>query len=151
MVTEYVAQTEEDLKGLGFDNIWLSAAKNYKLEKMIGAGSFGQVAKARCIVTDKIVAIKLIHDINQNEYNYVKIFREMRLLKMMSQPNGDVPVTKLIDLFTAAGDSKPSYFIVMEWMETDLAYLLKTKSSLLTQESAELLFYNSLKALFYIH
>ena len=57
--------------------IWFAAVANYKLEKIKGEGSFGQVVQARCKVTNQPVAIKLISDIGIFEYDFVKVVREI--------------------------------------------------------------------------
>jgi serine/threonine protein kinase len=44
---------------------------------IVGRGSYGQVLKARCKTTGKSVAIKLITNLDNDEYDYVKVVREI--------------------------------------------------------------------------
>ena len=49
----------------------------YKLDKLIGKGSFGEVMKAKCRLTKNIVAIKLISDGYKSNYDFKKVMREI--------------------------------------------------------------------------
>lgn len=54
---------------------------NYKLEKFLGEGSYGQVAKAIDLRTRKKVAIKKIEDVFEDVSDCKRFLREVRLLK----------------------------------------------------------------------
>lgn len=57
--------------------VWLKLKKDYKLIKFIGEGSFGQVKLGQCRKTKRMVAIKLIKDFADCEYNCIKVAREI--------------------------------------------------------------------------
>ncbi len=43
----------------------------------IGNGSYGSVFKAICLKTGRIVALKVMKNLNKTEYEYIKILREI--------------------------------------------------------------------------
>jgi serine/threonine protein kinase len=50
---------------------------DYNLIANLGQGSYGEVVSAECIVTGQMVAIKFISEITENEYDWVKVVREI--------------------------------------------------------------------------
>uniref|UniRef100_A0A3B3B5M2 Protein kinase domain-containing protein n=1 Tax=Oryzias melastigma TaxID=30732 RepID=A0A3B3B5M2_ORYME len=63
----------------------------YKVEKFLGEGSFGRVAKCKKLGTDKVVAIKIVSGSAQTEIN---------LLKELSKIDGDKHnLVKMVDCF----------------------------------------------------
>jgi serine/threonine protein kinase len=52
--------------------------------KFIGQGSFGCVKLCQCRKTKKMVAIKLIKDYADCEYNCIKVAREIQIMKAIS-------------------------------------------------------------------
>lgn len=66
-------------------DIWLHLKQDYKLVKFLGEGSFGQVKLGQCRNTKKMVAIKLIKDFADCEYNCIKVAREIQLMRHISQ------------------------------------------------------------------
>lgn len=64
----------------------------------VAAGSFGQVVKAVCKQTGKIVAIKLIEDIFCYKEMPRYVIRELELLHCLSKMKGNIFTIKLIDI-----------------------------------------------------
>ena len=63
---------------------WNSVTATYKIKKLLGEGSYGQVVLGKDRKTRKKVAIKYIKDYDQHEYDCVKILREIQILKELS-------------------------------------------------------------------
>lgn len=79
--------------------VWKAAIENYDLIDMIGEGSYGEVCEGKCKVTGERVAIKYVKNIYENEYDCVKILREVQILRKLSAIPYNNFTTKLIDLF----------------------------------------------------
>ncbi|KAB1251663.1 Serine/threonine-protein kinase MARK2 [Camelus dromedarius] len=65
---------------------------NYRLLKTIGKGNFAKVKLARHILTGKEVAVKIIDKTQLNSSSLQKLFREVRIMKVLNHPNIDAPV-----------------------------------------------------------
>ena len=59
----------------------------YKLIKTIGKGNFAKVKLAKHLRTGKEVAIKIIDKTQLNPGSLQKLFREVRIMKMLDHPN----------------------------------------------------------------
>jgi serine/threonine protein kinase len=66
-------------------DLWLHLKKDYKLIKFLGEGSFGQVKLGQCRVTKRLVAIKLIKDFADCEYNSIKVAREISIMRNIAE------------------------------------------------------------------
>ena len=62
---------------------WLTVARDYDIQEVVGSGSFGQVVKAQCRSLGVTVAIKHLTDFIQYDYDCLKILREIQLLKQI--------------------------------------------------------------------
>lgn len=60
--------------------------QNYKCEKLLGSGSYGQVAQALQVSTGKRVAIKKMDNIFEDETDCKRILREVTLLRKLRHP-----------------------------------------------------------------
>lgn len=78
--------------------IWETIRGEYKLMDFLGAGSFGQVLRARRRRTGQVVAIKLILNPFRDPYEARKMFREIKILTQLSKMTDNEFVTKLIDV-----------------------------------------------------
>lgn len=59
----------------------------YRLLKTIGKGNFAKVKLARHVLTGREVAIKVIDKKSMNPTSLTKLFREVRIMKMLHHPN----------------------------------------------------------------
>uniref|UniRef100_A0A7N4NX13 Microtubule affinity regulating kinase 2 n=1 Tax=Sarcophilus harrisii TaxID=9305 RepID=A0A7N4NX13_SARHA len=65
---------------------------NYRLLKTIGKGNFAKVKLARHVLTGKEVAVKIIDKTQLNSSSLQKLFREVRIMKVLNHPNiGETP------------------------------------------------------------
>lgn len=78
--------------------IWETIRGEYKLMDFLGAGSFGQVLRAKKRRTGQIVAIKLIVNPFRDAYEARKMFREIKILTSLSKMQDNEFVTNLIDV-----------------------------------------------------
>ncbi|XP_022905000.2 serine/threonine-protein kinase MARK2 isoform X3 [Onthophagus taurus] len=79
----------------------------YKLLKTIGKGNFAKVKLARHVPTGKEVAIKIIDKTQLNPGSLQKLFREVRIMKMLDHPN----IVKLFQVI----ETEKTLYLVMEY------------------------------------
>ncbi|XP_076830630.1 MAP/microtubule affinity-regulating kinase 3a isoform X2 [Brachyhypopomus gauderio] len=80
---------------------------NYRLLKTIGKGNFAKVKLARHILTGREVAIKIIDKTQLNPTSLQKLFREVRIMKILNHPN----IVKLFEVI----ETEKTLFLVMEY------------------------------------
>ncbi|XP_077283680.1 serine/threonine-protein kinase MARK2-like isoform X7 [Arctopsyche grandis] len=79
----------------------------YKLLKTIGKGNFAKVKLAKHVPTGKEVAIKIIDKTQLNPGSLQKLFREVRIMKMLDHPN----IVKLFQVI----ETERTLYLVMEY------------------------------------
>ncbi|KAH7298967.1 hypothetical protein KP509_25G067200 [Ceratopteris richardii] len=119
----------------------------YKIEDVIGKGSYGVVCSAIDIHTGERVAIKKINDIFEHVSDATRILREIKLLRLLRHP--DIVDIKHIMLPPSSREFKDIY-VVFELMESDLHQVIKANDDL-TSEHHQFFLYQLLRALKYIH
>ncbi|KAJ3695276.1 hypothetical protein LUZ60_000653 [Juncus effusus] len=122
-------------------------ANRYKIQEVIGKGSYGVVCSAIDSHTGEKVAIKKIHDIFEHISDAARILREIKLLRLLRHP--DIVEIKHIMLPPSRRDFKDIY-VVFELMESDLHQVIKANDDL-TKEHYQFFLYQLLRALKYIH
>lgn len=122
-------------------------ASRYKIQEVIGKGSYGVVCSAIDTHTSEKVAIKKIHDIFEHISDAARILREIKLLRLLRHP--DIVEIKHIMLPPSRRDFKDIY-VVFELMESDLHQVIKANDDL-TREHYQFFLYQLLRALKYIH
>eukprot|EP01137_Pigoraptor_chileana_P036195 Opistho-2@31370 len=80
---------------------------NYRLEKTIGKGNFAKVKLAKHVLTGEEVAVKIIEKAELNEASLAKLFREVRIMKLMDHPN----IIKLYEVI----DTPARLYLVLEY------------------------------------
>ena len=60
--------------------------ENYKCNRVLGKGSYGIVAEATQLSTGKLVAIKKIDNIFDDDIDCKRILREIILLRQLNHP-----------------------------------------------------------------
>ncbi|WOK97277.1 mitogen-activated protein kinase 10 isoform X1 [Canna indica] len=119
----------------------------YKVQEVIGKGSYGLVCSAIDMHTGEKVAIKKIHDIFEHISDAARILREIKLLRLLRHP--DIVDIKHIMLPPTKKEFKDIY-VVFELMESDLHQVIKANDDL-TREHYQFFLYQLLRALKYIH
>ncbi|RWS30363.1 MAP/microtubule affinity-regulating kinase 3-like protein [Leptotrombidium deliense] len=79
----------------------------YRLLKTIGKGNFAKVKLAKHLPTGKEVAIKIIDKTQLNPSSLQKLFREVRIMKMLDHPN----IVKLYQVI----ETEKTLYLVMEY------------------------------------
>nr|WOP32337.1 serine/threonine-protein kinase MARK2 isoform X10 [Galeruca daurica] len=79
----------------------------YKLLKTIGKGNFAKVKLAKHVPTGKEVAIKIIDKTQLSPASLQKLFREVRIMKMLDHPN----IVKLFQVI----ETEKTLYLVMEY------------------------------------
>ncbi|XP_040457679.1 MAP/microtubule affinity-regulating kinase 3 isoform X12 [Falco naumanni] len=80
---------------------------NYRLLKTIGKGNFAKVKLARHILTGREVAIKIIDKTQLNPTSLQKLFREVRIMKILNHPN----IVKLFEVI----ETEKTLYLIMEY------------------------------------
>uniref|UniRef100_A0A8B9KJT2 MAP/microtubule affinity-regulating kinase 3 n=1 Tax=Astyanax mexicanus TaxID=7994 RepID=A0A8B9KJT2_ASTMX len=80
---------------------------NYRLLKTIGKGNFAKVKLARHVLTGKEVAVKIIDKTQLNSSSLQKLFREVRIMKLLNHPN----IVKLFEVI----ETEKTLYLVMEY------------------------------------
>jgi serine/threonine protein kinase len=122
-------------------------ANRYKIQEVIGKGSYGVVCSAIDQHTGDKVAIKKIHNIFEHLSDAARILREIKLLRLLRHP--DIVEIRHIMLPPSRRDFKDIY-VVFELMDTDLHQVIKANDDL-TKEHHQFFLYQMLRALKYIH
>ena len=115
--------------------------KYYVKIKDLGSGSFGSVYKARNLILDNIVAIKMIEKVQDNMVDDLEIKNEIDILKTLSHPN----IVRVYEFF----DTVLYYYIVTEYCKKGelFSYIKNTYS----ERQLAILFYQVLSGLCYLH
>ncbi|XP_053088886.1 MAP/microtubule affinity-regulating kinase 3a isoform X1 [Pangasianodon hypophthalmus] len=80
---------------------------NYRLLKTIGKGNFAKVKLGRHILTGREVAVKIIDRTQLNPTSLQKLFREVRIMKILNHPN----IVKLFEVI----ETERNLYLVMEY------------------------------------
>ena len=99
----------------------------YRLEKVIGNGSYGMVIRAKDNVDKCLVAVKRINsEIFGEAILAMRILREIRLLAHFHDDN----IVGMRNLLTPPSEDFTEFYLVMDMMETDLKQVFKSNQKL---------------------
>ena len=119
----------------------------YIVEKVVGTGSYGSVAKAKCVKTGNKVAIKKMDNIFDDEIDCKRILREITLLRKLKHPC----VVQLVEILMPTDTEKFStIYVVLEYADSDLKKILKSSLNLEILH-IQTMVYNLLCAVKYLH
>jgi mitogen-activated protein kinase 1/3 len=120
---------------------------HYRVEKVIGSGSYGIVMRAVDTRSNDTVAIKRINkEIFEEVILAKRILREVKLLAHFNDAN----IVRLRNLLTPPTEQFDVLFIVMDFMETDLRAVLRSGQKL-SDSHTQFFMYQALRAMKVIH
>jgi len=119
----------------------------YIVEKVVGTGSYGSVAKAKCVKDGKKVAIKKMDNIFDDEIDCKRILREITLLRKLKHPC----IVNLIEILLPTDPERfTTVYVVLEYADSDLKKILKSSLNLEILH-IQTMVYNLLCAVKYLH
>lgn len=115
--------------------------------KLLGTGSYGQVASAVHKPTGRKVAVKKMDNVFEDEIDCKRILREINLLRRLKHPY----VVELLDVIEPSNLEKfDTLYVVMELAESDLKKVIKSAIHLQLKH-IQLVVYNLFCAVRYLH
>ena len=122
--------------------------ERYELVKVLGKGSYGEVAEAYDRITKRKVAIKRMPDVLSDETDAIRMFREIFILRRLKHKH----VINLVDILKPPKELKDfkDVYMVFEFLDTDLYKLLQSEQYL-TDEHVQSFLYQLLCGLKHIH
>ena len=115
--------------------------KYYKKIKDLGSGSYGSVYKAKNIIMENTVAIKMIEKVQENMIDDMEIKNEINILKTLSHPN----IVKIYEFF----DTALYYYLVTEYCKKGELFAYIT--NVYNERQLAVLFYQVFSGLCYLH
>jgi len=126
-----------------------TVGSRYELIRMLGRGSYGQVAQAKDLWDDnRLVAIKRIASAFEQEVDAVRLYREIHIL---TQLRGHDCIIRLLNVIEPESlEQFTDLYLVFEYVDTDL-YKLIMSPQYLTTEHIQTFLYQMLAGLKFIH
>eukprot|EP00980_Cylindrotheca_fusiformis_P018411 scaffold6052_cov118-Cylindrotheca_fusiformis.AAC.24 len=130
-----------------------AVGERYRLQRMLGRGSYGEVAQAVDLHQsrpDAYVAIKRIPSPFDQEVDAVRLFREIHILRRL---RGHECIIQLLDVVQPPTDDLNDFhdlYLVTEYVDTDL-YKLIMSPQYLTTEHIQTFLYQMLAGLKFLH
>eukprot|EP00830_Metopus_es_P000636 TRINITY_DN10608_c0_g1_i1.p1 TRINITY_DN10608_c0_g1~~TRINITY_DN10608_c0_g1_i1.p1 ORF type:complete len:443 (-),score=88.28 TRINITY_DN10608_c0_g1_i1:93-1421(-) len=119
----------------------------YEITKLIGKGSYGDVAEAIHKKSGKKVAIKRIYRVFEDLVDCKRILREINILRRTNHPN----IVRLYDIIEPKDiETFDTLYLVMEFSQSDAKKLVKSATHL-QMPHIQLLMYNLLCGIRYLH
>ena len=130
---------------------------DYEFLAPLGAGTFGQVMKAKHLKSNRIVAIKLIKNLFESEYASKKLLSEIQILRKLTFDPDNMFSTQIYDIIAPEIDLDSSspvshLFIVIEYVKSDLGKIMQHSRQIeFDEEHVKCLLYNLLCSINYLH
>lgn len=115
----------------------------YRLLKTIGKGNFAKVKLARHVLTNREVAIKVIDKKTMNQTSLNKLFREVRIMKLLHHPN-------VVQLFEVI-ETDRTLHLVMEYANGGEVFDYLVAHGRMKEREARTKFRQILSAVQYMH
>ncbi|KAI8895395.1 kinase-like domain-containing protein [Globomyces pollinis-pini] len=116
---------------------------NYVFQKTVGEGNFAKVKLATHKMTGAEVAIKVIDKTQLDEKKIGKLYREVRIMKLLHHPN----IVKLYEVI----ETKSTVFLVMEYASGGELYDYLVVHGKMKEKEARAKFRQILSAVSYCH
>lgn len=120
----------------------------YKLEQVVGEGSYGVVCSATDMQTGEKVAVKRIMHVFEEAPEATRTLRELKFLRLLK--NHDNIITVKDVLLPSDRDRFEDVFVVLELMPTDLTRVLRSRIEL-TPDHIRWLVFQLIRGIYYIH
>ncbi|OZC07995.1 kinase domain protein [Onchocerca flexuosa] len=134
-----------------FEFPYITDVTNYEKLAKIGQGTFGEVFKARCKRTGRIVALKKILMENEKEGFPITALREVKMLQKLKHKH----ITELIEICSSRASvhnrERSTFYLVFSFCEHDLAGLLSNTNVRLSLVHIKTLMKHLLEGLYQIH
>ncbi|KAJ3358794.1 MAP microtubule affinity-regulating kinase 1 [Kappamyces sp. JEL0680] len=124
-------------------DVTLPGIGNYLFQKTVGEGNFAKVKLATHKITGAEVAIKVIDKTTLDEKKIGKLYREVRIMKMLHHPN----IIKLYEVI----ETKYTVFLVMEYASGGELYDYLVVHGKMKEKDARAKFRQILSAVSYCH
>jgi len=122
----------------------------YKLESLVGKGSYGLVFKAVDTRTGEPVAVKRVHEEILNGTNALtvrRIWQEILVNSYLCHPN----IIYLREILRPRSANFSTLYMIFDFMEIDLSKVLKNKDDDFSEEHVKWIICQVLRALDYVH
>lgn len=121
--------------------------EGYFLEEIVGAGGFSSVYKARSINPvpkyETVIAVKVLHPRRLDRRQIRRFVREARLSMNLRHPN-------IVRVYKIKKQDR-NFFILMEYLDSDLLKAIKAKKHIFTPDSIIEIVKKSGEGLNYVH
>ncbi|KAJ3146564.1 MAP/microtubule affinity-regulating kinase 3 [Irineochytrium annulatum] len=124
-------------------DVHLASIGNYHFQKTVGEGNFAKVKLAKHKLTGAEVAIKVIDKTTLDEKKLGKLYREVRIMKMLHHPH----IVKLYEVI----ETKHTVFLVMEYASGGELYDYLVVHGKMKEKEARAKFRQILSAVSYCH
>ncbi|XP_030376189.1 serine/threonine-protein kinase MARK2-like [Scaptodrosophila lebanonensis] len=115
----------------------------YKIIKTLGKGNFAKVKLALHVPTGREVAIKVIDKTQLNSSAKQKLYREVRIMKLLNHPN-------IVRLFQVI-ESERTLYLVMEYASRGELFDHLVKNGRMRERDARVIFRQLVSAIQYCH
>ena len=100
-------------------------SENYKIQNIIGEGTYGIVVKAINKKTNEICAIKKFKQVISDSINSKRILREINIFRQLSEyPNKNI--IQLYDIIIPNEKDLNSIYLIMEYCDLNLFQLFNS-------------------------
>lgn len=120
----------------------------YRLEQVIGEGSYGVVCSAVNMETGEKVAVKRIMRVFEEAPEATRTLRELKFLRLLKGHENIITIKDV--LLPSDRDRFDDVFVVLELMPTDLTRVLRSKIEL-SNEHIRWLVFQLIRGIYYIH
>lgn len=137
------SRTRRDKDDTSNPDVNLASVGNYQFVKTLGEGNFAKVKLAKHKITGTEVAIKIIDKTQLDEKKLSKLYREVRIMKMLHHPH----IVKLYEVV----ETKHTVFLVMEYSSGGELYDYLVVHGRMKEKEARAKFRQILSAVAYCH